>query len=236
MFGGNSNWRGPVWLPINFLFVQALDSYARFLGDEFRVPDPADRTERLTLAEVGDRMARSLTGLLVRDPDGRRAVFGNNNYFQTDPTGGIWCPSTSTSMAIPDEASARVIRPDGPPQSLCCCSSAAGWASVVASTRERANRRGSDRGYLLSEDRSHQREGSAMMSLSARFGVGVAGAALVLAAGISHASPAPLAPGTPGTTPRPPAPMRRSHRRIRWIAPIRTTPSTARRHRLTLRW
>ncbi|MCB0930617.1 MAG: glucosidase [Mycobacterium sp.] len=85
MFGGNSNWRGPVWLPINFLFVQALDSYARFLGDEFRVPDPADRTERLTLAEVGDRMARSLTGLLVRDPDGRRAVFGNNNYFQTDP-------------------------------------------------------------------------------------------------------------------------------------------------------
>lgn len=85
MFGGNSNWRGPVWLPMNFLFVQAMDSYARFLGDGYRVPDPADRTGRISLAEVGDRMARRLTGLLVRDTEGRRPVFGDNTYFQTDP-------------------------------------------------------------------------------------------------------------------------------------------------------
>ena len=85
MFGGNSNWRGPVWLPTNFLFIQALNSYARFLGDTFGVPDPADPTGTASLAAIGDRMARRLTGLLVRDPDGRRAAFGDNEYFQNDP-------------------------------------------------------------------------------------------------------------------------------------------------------
>jgi len=85
MFGGNSNWRGPVWMPTNFLFVQALNSYARFLGDTFVVPDPADPTGTASLAAIGDRMARRLTGLLVRDQDGRRPTFGENEYFQNDP-------------------------------------------------------------------------------------------------------------------------------------------------------
>ncbi|MCX6481868.1 MAG: glucosidase [Mycobacterium sp.] len=85
MFGGNSNWRGPVWLPTNFLFVQALNSYARFLGDTFVVPDPADPTGTASLADIGDRMARRLTGLMVRDEHGRRAAFGDNEYFQSDP-------------------------------------------------------------------------------------------------------------------------------------------------------
>ena len=85
MFGGNSNWRGPVWLPTNFLLVQALNSYARFLGDTYRVPDPAGSADEMPLHEVGDRLARQLTGLLVRDETGRRAVFGDNEYFQTDP-------------------------------------------------------------------------------------------------------------------------------------------------------
>jgi hypothetical protein len=85
MFGGNSNWRGPVWLPMNFLFVQALNSYARFLGETFQVPDPAEPTGTSSLDAIGDRIARSLTGLLVRDHTGRRAVFGENEYFQNDP-------------------------------------------------------------------------------------------------------------------------------------------------------
>jgi hypothetical protein len=85
MFGGNSNWRGPVWLPTNFLFVQALNSYARFLGDTFVAPDPADPTGTASLADIGDRMARRLTGLMVRDEHGRRAAFGDNEYFQSDP-------------------------------------------------------------------------------------------------------------------------------------------------------
>lgn len=85
MFGGNSNWRGPVWLPMNFLFVQALNSYDRFLGETFRVADPSDPGGTASLGTIGDRLARSLTGLLVRDDSGRRAVFGDNEYFQNDP-------------------------------------------------------------------------------------------------------------------------------------------------------
>lgn len=84
-FGGNSNWRGPLWLPMNFLFVQALNSYARFLGDTFSVPDPEDPTREISLQDIGDRIARGLTGLVVRDEAGRRAVFGDNDYFHTDP-------------------------------------------------------------------------------------------------------------------------------------------------------
>lgn len=85
MFGGNSNWRGPIWLPTNFLFVQALNSYARFLGSTFIVPDPVDPTGSAELGVIADRMARRLSGLLVRDESGRRAVFGDNAYFQDDP-------------------------------------------------------------------------------------------------------------------------------------------------------
>jgi Glycosyl hydrolase family 63 C-terminal domain len=84
-FGGNSNWRGPVWMPMNFLLIQALDSYARFLGDTFSVPDPADPTQEVSLRVVADRIARQLTALLVRGQSGRRTVFGDNEYFQTDP-------------------------------------------------------------------------------------------------------------------------------------------------------
>ncbi|MDO3401070.1 glucosidase [Mycolicibacterium neoaurum] len=85
MFGGNSNWRGPVWIPVNFLLVQALDSYARYLGNTYRVPDPEAPETTVSLNVVADRLARRITGLLVRDTAGRRAVFGDNDYFQDDP-------------------------------------------------------------------------------------------------------------------------------------------------------
>ena len=85
MFGGNSNWRGPVWMPMNFLFVQALDSYGRFLGDTFTIADPADPAARVSLGAMADRLSRLLTGLVVRDRSNRRAVFGDNLYFQDDP-------------------------------------------------------------------------------------------------------------------------------------------------------
>jgi hypothetical protein len=85
MFGGNSNWRGPIWFPMNFLFVQSLNAYARFLGDTFLVPDPATSERMVPLAEVADHMAKRLSGVFVRGDDGRRAVLGDNDYFQTDP-------------------------------------------------------------------------------------------------------------------------------------------------------
>lgn len=85
MFGGNSNWRGPIWMPMNFMFVQALNSYARFLGDTFTVTDPVGSGTQVTLGVVADHMATRLSGLVVRGDDGRRAVFGANDYFQNDP-------------------------------------------------------------------------------------------------------------------------------------------------------
>ena len=84
-FGGNSNWRGPIWMPMNVMFVQALNSYARFLGDSFRVPDPTGSGTHVPLSVVADHIAARLSGLVVRDADGRRAVFGSNDYFQHDP-------------------------------------------------------------------------------------------------------------------------------------------------------
>jgi hypothetical protein len=85
MFGGNSNWRGPIWFPMNFLFVQSINAYARFLGDTFDVADPSGSDRRVPLGEVADHMARRLSGLFVRGSDGRRPVLGDNDYFQTDP-------------------------------------------------------------------------------------------------------------------------------------------------------
>jgi hypothetical protein len=85
MFGGNSNWRGPVWLPMNLLFVQAMNAYARFYGETFTVPDPVGTRAQVPLQEVADHMARRITGVLVRGEDGRRPVLGDNDYFQSDP-------------------------------------------------------------------------------------------------------------------------------------------------------
>ncbi|MDP2012718.1 MAG: glucosidase, partial [Actinomycetota bacterium] len=85
MFGGNSNWRGPIWFPMNFFLLQSLNAYARFLGDTFTVPDPDGSGQEVTLAEVGDILANRLSSIFVRDDLGRRAVLGDNDYFQQDP-------------------------------------------------------------------------------------------------------------------------------------------------------
>ena len=85
MFGGNSNWRGPIWFPMNFILIQAINAYARFYGDTLRVPDPTGSDALRTLHEVADDLAARLSGIFIRDGAGRRAVFGSNDYFQTDP-------------------------------------------------------------------------------------------------------------------------------------------------------
>lgn len=84
-FGGNSNWRGPVWFPMNFMLLQSLNAYARFLGNTCLVDDPTGSEHPLPLAKVTDDLADRLTSIFVRDANGRRAVFGGNEYFQTDP-------------------------------------------------------------------------------------------------------------------------------------------------------
>jgi hypothetical protein len=85
LFGGNSNWRGPVWFPINFLLVQTLRVYHRFLGEEFQVECPTGSGRMMTLAEVADELAARLIAIFLRRADGTRPVFGGYRLFQRDP-------------------------------------------------------------------------------------------------------------------------------------------------------
>jgi hypothetical protein len=85
LFGGNSNWRGPVWFPINYLLIGALRVYHRFLGDAFTVPCPSPDGPPMTLAAVADELSARLIGLFTRDADGTRPVFGGVRRLNEDP-------------------------------------------------------------------------------------------------------------------------------------------------------
>ena len=85
LFGGNSNWRGPVWMPINFLLIESLQKFHHYLGDEFRVECPTGSGRMKTLWEVAAELSDRLTKLFLRDRHGRRPVFGGEQTFQNDP-------------------------------------------------------------------------------------------------------------------------------------------------------
>ncbi len=85
MFGGNSNWRGPVWMPMNVLIVRALMQYYRFYGDAFTIECPTGSGVQKNLFEIAGDLAGNLAAIFERDGDGRRPVFGGNATFQTDP-------------------------------------------------------------------------------------------------------------------------------------------------------
>ncbi len=85
MFGGNSNWRGPVWMPVNFLLYLSLLRLGAYYGDTFKVECPTGSGKHMTLFEVAQELAERLIGTFVRDSSGRRPVFGGTEKFQTDP-------------------------------------------------------------------------------------------------------------------------------------------------------
>jgi len=85
LFGGNSNWRGPIWMPTNFLLVQALEKYHRFLGDEFTVPVPCLGGRELNLKEIANLIAERLVDIYRRDETGRVRAHPPESPFQTDP-------------------------------------------------------------------------------------------------------------------------------------------------------
>jgi hypothetical protein len=85
MFGGNSNWRGPVWMPLNYLVVGAIERYARFFGDEFTVEYPTGSGELHRLDDVAADLRKRLIGLFTIGADGRRACFGGVERLQNDP-------------------------------------------------------------------------------------------------------------------------------------------------------
>ncbi len=85
LFGGNSNWRGPVWFPINFLLIETLRVYHRFLGDAFTIEFPTGDGDQLTLAEVADELADRLIAIFGKGPEGRRPVLGSYRLPPDDP-------------------------------------------------------------------------------------------------------------------------------------------------------
>jgi hypothetical protein len=85
LFGGNSNWRGPVWFPLNFLLIESLQRYHYYYGDALKVECPHGSGHQLTLWEVAAEISRRLTRLFLPDKDGHRPVYGNNDLFQNDP-------------------------------------------------------------------------------------------------------------------------------------------------------
>ena len=85
LFGGNSNWRGPIWLPTNFALIQALERFHRFLGDAFRIPVPCLGGQQLTLKEIANLLAERLVELYRRDPGGSAPALRRDPPFQDDP-------------------------------------------------------------------------------------------------------------------------------------------------------
>jgi hypothetical protein len=85
MFGGNSNWRGPIWMPVNYMVVSALARYGRFLGADFTIEYPTGSGKQLTLDAVAADLRDRLISLFLRGPDGRRPCFGWVERFQEDP-------------------------------------------------------------------------------------------------------------------------------------------------------
>jgi len=85
MFGGNSNWRGPIWFPVNFLIIESLQKFYTYLGDEFKVECPTGSGQWMNLAEVANELSRRLIGIFQKHEGGDRPIHGNDSLFQTDP-------------------------------------------------------------------------------------------------------------------------------------------------------
>ena len=85
MFGGNSNWRGPVWMPVNVLLIRGLLNLYQFYGDDFKVECPTGSGRYMTLFEVAKEVARRLSSIFLRDASGKRPVYGGTKKFQEDP-------------------------------------------------------------------------------------------------------------------------------------------------------
>jgi hypothetical protein len=94
-FGGNSNWRGPIWFPVNYLLIESLQKFHHYYGDDFRVECPTGSGRFVTILEVANELSRRLTRIFLRDADGRRPVFGSPNRV------GALLPNVSSSNVGP---------------------------------------------------------------------------------------------------------------------------------------
>jgi hypothetical protein len=84
LFGGNSNWRGPIWFPVNYLLVESLQKFHHYLGDDFRVECPTGSDQLLNLRDVATELSNRLARIFLKDERNRRPVFGDRELFQRD--------------------------------------------------------------------------------------------------------------------------------------------------------
>ena len=82
IFGGNSNWRGPIWFPINYLLIESIQKFHHYYGDDFKVECPTGSGELLTLGQIADELSRRLIGIFLLDTAGRRPVYDDIATFQ----------------------------------------------------------------------------------------------------------------------------------------------------------
>jgi len=85
LFGGNSNWRGPIWFPVNFLLIESLQRFHIYYGDDFKIEYPTGSGKLLTLFEISNELSKRLSAIFLRNTKGVRPVFGQQEKFQQDP-------------------------------------------------------------------------------------------------------------------------------------------------------
>jgi Glycosyl hydrolase family 63 C-terminal domain len=85
LFGGNSNWRGPIWFPLNYLIIESLQKFHYYFGDSFQIECPTGSGQMMDLGQVAAEISRRLSHIFLRDTEGRRPVFGGSEKFQADP-------------------------------------------------------------------------------------------------------------------------------------------------------
>ena len=114
MFGGNSNWRGPIWMPVNVLLIRALLSFYLYYGDNFKIECPTGSGKLMNLFEVAREIANRLTRIFLRDESGRRRSTAVRRNSRPILNGRTTSCSTSTSTETTAQVWAPAIRPDGP--------------------------------------------------------------------------------------------------------------------------